>query len=103
MRQTLLNRLAAIAMPITSTLASILSIGKQATHTKAEHPQTLVGGGYYALRPNTSAGDKHYTKLVKADSSNLHKPKLTKFIPSIGSRNDRPDTRRSRRNVPMAA
>ena len=67
--------------------------------------QTLVGGGYYALKNNTSAGGIHYTKLVKTDKSKLysHLFGTPKLKPSIGLRSDRPYTRRARRNVPVLA
>lgn len=64
--------------------------------TPTTHIQFPVGAGYYAMRKNISAAGIMYFKLVQATTD-------LQLVPSIGSRTDRPSTRRSRRNVPIVA
>ena len=62
------------------------------------HLETKVGAGYYALRRNATKPE--YSKLVKADRSPPARLRITgkmANVPSIGSRCDRPSTRRARR------
>lgn len=87
-----------------STIAKLISAAT--IPSNVAHDQTPVGQ-YYALRHNQSTAGINYTKLVVADQSRIVKAerlfgKPTVF-PSIGSRNDRPSTRRARRNVPIVA
>lgn len=100
----LLTSLYNAATSAAMSIAYTLTLGKIGTPS-VEHEQTIVGGGYWALRSNTSAAGLTYTKLVKADSSKPANPMLQgkPTNPTTGARVDRPYTRRARRNVQRAA
>ena len=54
-------------------LLKLISNFKLGKLLKTSYTGKLVGNGHYALRENTSIAGIKYTKLVKADKSNVVK------------------------------
>jgi len=72
---------------------------------KPKPVQFAVGAGFYAMRQNISRAGVKYFRLVVGDKSSLLNAiaiKAQKLVPSRGSRNDRPSTRRARSSLAAA-